>query len=143
MYGAEGNIGRLIFGQREYLVSPRHFCCSPNDNPVLGAMKVLLQGQFLTRLHDDALDLKTVRLHEGFVGAPRAIDPLMKRGLAPVGGLECLNDVFDTLHLIAVGHQNGIWRLNHHDILNPCGGNQPALASDVAIACLMSQHITN
>src|ERR1700730_10158469 len=57
MHATYRQIDRLVLVDKMDLVGAGDLGCSLDDDPVLGAMEMLLQGQALTWLHDDAFDL--------------------------------------------------------------------------------------
>ena len=74
--------------------------------------KVLLQGEFVARRDDDALDLEAVALDQAFVEAPRAIDAVMGHRLMPAGLAQALDDlVLTSCDTLPVHGQDGVFEV--------------------------------
>src|ERR1700730_12399969 len=86
MHATYRQIDRLVLVDKMDLVGAGDLDCSLDDDPVLGAMEMLLQGQALTWLHDDAFDLvarpgidRLIIAHAFVSSAPPDFNPLLLR----------------------------------------------------------------
>ncbi len=57
---AEGDVGALVFSEQKGFTALSNLGRALDDDPVLGAVVVALQGEAAARLDSDALDLKAI-----------------------------------------------------------------------------------
>src|SRR5688572_19424506 len=72
MYGADRNVGGLVLGQREDIVAARNARRALHDDPMLGAVSVLLERELCARLDREALHLEARPGVDAIVAAPGA-----------------------------------------------------------------------
>ena len=84
VHAADRQIDRFVLVHEHDLAAARHLRRALDDDPVFGAMEVLLQRQPLAGLHDDALDLIARAMIDRLVIAPGPVRALVLA--APRGG---------------------------------------------------------
>ena len=84
VHHANRNIGRLVFGQHNFLVTIGDYCGTFNHNPVLGAVMVHLQRELCSGLNGNPLNLKTIAHINGVISTPWAINLPMQFGFRTV-----------------------------------------------------------
>jgi hypothetical protein len=70
---AQRDVCRLVFSQKQHLVAVSNFGSSLDDNPVLGAVVVLLQTEAGTGFDLDAFDLEAPAFVDAVIPAPGAV----------------------------------------------------------------------
>ena len=85
MHAADRQIDAFVLAHQHGLAVARHQRAAVAPRPMLGAVEMLLQRQFLPRLHHDALDLEAVAQDQGLVEPPGPIDAIVRHRLVPPG----------------------------------------------------------
>jgi hypothetical protein len=77
MFFTNRDIGRFVFIDHINLFAAGDLGGARDDDPVFGAVIVLLQAKARAGVNDDALNLKTIISIDTVVGTPRAINLTM------------------------------------------------------------------
>lgn len=135
MHFAERDIDRFVFAQHLHVFADRHFGRALDDDPVLGAVVMLLQRQLLARQHEDALDLETLAVQHRGIAAPGAV-----RGGVRLGELgrlllacEHLDELADFLAILEMADIDGVLAGDDGDILKALHGDVEAVRHDERI----------
>ena len=140
---AQGYVGGLILTQNKHLVLTGDLRGALGDDPVLRPVMVHLQGQGVTGVHHDALDLKALTHNQRFIAAPGTVDAPVQGGLAAPFGFQSLHDGLDVLHLVPMRNQHGIGSFHDDQLVHTGCGEQPGLAAQIAVATVFDHHIAN
>lgn len=108
VFGADRQINRLVLVHKMACAVERHFRGPADNDPVLGAMIMLLQRQPTARPDDDALDLISGTLIYALIIAPGAIVPPVLRGLWMLLSFQPFDKLLDLVRLRLVGDQDGV-----------------------------------
>ena len=115
---------RLVLVHEMACAVERHFRGPADNDPVLGAMIMLLQRQPAARPDDDALDLVSGALIDALIVAPGAIVPPVLSGLRMPRRFQPFDELLDLVRLRLVGDQHGVAGGDHHDVLEADDGGQ-------------------
>jgi hypothetical protein len=97
MHAAYGQIDRLVLVHKMNLVVPGDLGRSLDDDPMLGAMEMLLQGQALTWFYDDAFDLVALPEIDRLIIAPWPVGALMFQRLGAIFGFKKIDQLLDAI----------------------------------------------
>ena len=124
MNAPDRDIDRFVFVHAAYVVAERDLGRSLDDDPVLGAMEVLLQREFASWLHDDALDPVARGRIDILVISPGTIDAAMLDRGAMVVRLELFDQCLDLLRLRARTYQHGVGGRHYDHVVEPHHGGE-------------------
>ncbi len=143
MDAADRNIDRLVLVHAAHVLVDGDLGRSVHHDPMLGAMKVLLQRQLIAGLHHDPLDAIAAGNVDVLIVTPRPVDtPMLDRG-AVVLGLDVLDQRFHLLRFRARRDQDGVGGRDHDDVVEPDdGGEQRFLGAHEAVAAVQHDHRT-
>ena len=116
------NINRLVFVNVFTFFTARDFGRPADNDPMLGAVKMLLQGQDPAGLYDDALDLKSLTKIDRLIMAPGPVNAAVIGRFGLTLELQMCNDVLYLLRPVTWQHQHGIPRADDYHILRPKNG---------------------
>ncbi|KAG1242954.1 hypothetical protein G6F68_015982 [Rhizopus microsporus] len=102
---------------------------------------VHLGRQAGARLHRDALDLVARPMAHRAVRSPGALHLAVGVQVRPVLGLEDLDQALDVLRPVFMGHQHGVGRFDHHDVVQAHRSDQPAGGVDQAVAGILDHDV--
>src|SRR5579885_2876548 len=138
---AERQVGALILADEKLPVVPRHQRAAVDDDPVLGAMEMLLQAELGAGVDDDALDLEPAALGQRLVIAPRPAHAVVRLGLGPLSRAQPRDDLLDRLGLVAAKHEHRVGGGDDDRVLDPDHGGQRPVAADKAVAAACEHHV--
>src|SRR5579885_2853597 len=95
-----------------------------DDDPMLGAMKMLLQRKPFPVLHHYSLYLVARPVIDLLIIPPRAVGSLMLHDLAAVFAAQPVNKLFDVVSMRLVEHEHGILGGHDDDIVHPNDSRQ-------------------
>src|SRR5208282_4537751 len=122
--GADRQIDRFVLVYEVFIAVERDFGGAAHHDPVLGAVKVLLQRQPSPWPHDDALDLIARALIDALVVAPGAINPPVLSRLRVALRLQLFDQLLDFVGLRLVSDEDGVAGRHHYDIVEADDGGQ-------------------
>src|ERR1700722_19120931 len=141
MQAANRNVDRLILVHRPRFRPDNDFRRAANHDPMLGTMKVLLQGQCGVWFHHNAFDLVARADVDTLVVAPGSIHPQMLIGLRPILRLELLDYGLALFGLAARSHQYGVRRRYRDDVVEADdGGDDVVVRTRQAVAGISENH---
>src|SRR5688572_568984 len=111
---ADRYVGRFVLAEVEDLVVARDAGAALDDDPVLGAMRVLLQGQLRARLDREALNLEPGAGIDAVVAAPGAEHLAVQAWFAATRLLHAVDELLHVLDARLGRDHDGILRLDHH-----------------------------
>ena len=101
---------------------------------MLAAMAVELQRQRRTRFHFDALDLETRRFLQHGVGTPGPQHGLVNAISVVPSRLELADNLLHPLHVITMGDQHGVGRVDDEEIIQTPGRDNAVGRVNVRVA---------
>src|SRR5262245_42696186 len=135
---ADRHINGFVLMHGAYRVIDGDLRGAAHHHPVLGAMEVLLQRELGTWFDHDALDLIARAGVDALVVAPGPVDAAMLDRLAPVLGLELLDQRLDGFGLLACRDQNGVGGGDHDHVVEAHNGRKDALVgADQRVAAVL------
>ena len=141
MHRSNRDIGGFIFRQQEGFVVAGDLRRATHDDPVLGAVVVLLQRQLFTRFHSNALNLEPVAHVDAVVAAPGPEHFAVHPGFRALFRLQLLDHTLDFLNPVAMGHHQGILGINHHQVVDTHRGHQFLRGMDQAAGAVFKAGI--
>jgi hypothetical protein len=118
MHATHRQIDRLVLVHKMNLIIPGDLGRSLDDDPMLGAMEMLLQGQALAWLHDDTFDLVALPGIDRLIIAPGPVGALMFQRLGVIFGFQEIDQLLDAIPLRLVEHQDRIPGGDDNDIVD-------------------------
>ena len=131
----------MILVNDHLFVVARHLGGALHDDPMLGAVMVLLQAELAARLHHDVLYLDAVAGMDRAIGAPGAVDEGVRGELAAVVLFEAGDELFDVLCAIAMRHHHRVRGRHHHQILDAEHGEQAAFGAQIIVARILGDDV--
>src|SRR5688500_12254585 len=108
---------------------------------MLGALLVPLQREPRARLDHQSLHLEPGARVDGLVIAPRPVDTAVDRRLSPLHLFQLLDRELYVVSALARRDEERVAGLDDHQVLDADGGDQPAVAPQVAALAVMREHI--
>src|ERR1700730_18823821 len=99
MHAAYRQVDRLVLVHKMNLIVPGDLGRSLDDDPMLGAMEMLLQGQAFAWLDDDAFDLVALPEIDRLIIAPWPVGALMFQRLGAIFGFQEVDQLLDAIAL--------------------------------------------
>src|SRR5258708_31461746 len=124
MNAADRNVYGFVFVYRADLAVHRDLGGALYDHPMLGPMEMLLQRQLSAGLHHDAFDLVTRARIDSLIVAPGSVDPPVLDRLAPIFGLEMLDQFLYVLCLVTRGDEHGVAGRDNDHVVEPDDGRE-------------------
>src|SRR5947209_4614948 len=118
MDATDRQVDRLVLMHEMRFVVAHDFRRALHDDPVLGAVEVLLQRQLRARLHDDALDLVTRAIVDALVITPGPVRTLVLLGFAPLLALQLIDELLDAVAVLTVKHEDGVLGGDYDDVID-------------------------
>ncbi len=118
VFGPNGNIATLIFCHQEGFFSQRNFSRARNDDPVLGAVVVALQGKLCAWFYQEAFDLKAAAFIKTLIPAPGPIDTGVINVLDTFCFFQFFNNYFYILCPMFGGKQHSVFGRNRNHIIH-------------------------
>src|SRR5579884_3365629 len=109
---ADRDVRRLILLEQEDLIAAGDACRAGDDDPVLRAMMMQLQGQRRARLDLQALHLEARAVLDAVVAAPGPEDLAMERVLVAAPLLEPMDELLHVLHAVLRRDEHGVLGLD-------------------------------
>ena len=134
----DGDVGGLVLGEHEFLVTAGDFCGPLHHHPVLGAVVVHLQRQGGIGVHGDPLYLESVACVDGFVATPGAIDPAVVFVLGAFVALEAFHQFFHVLGVVLGGDHDGVGGFDDDHVVQAGGCQESVFGDDQAVSGLVS-----
>ena len=140
MDAAQRQIDAFILPQHDFLTIAAHNGGAGNHHPMLGAMKVFLQGKLGAGANLDLLHLETLTHDQAFVMAPGAIGAAMFGRFLRATRLQPIHQLLHILRMVAMQRQHGIICHHHHGIFQPDHTGQDGFAPHIAILRIHQFH---
>ena len=107
------------------------------------AVMVHLQGKRCAGLNLDPLDLEAVAFFKHRIRAPRAMHRAVELVGFVAGRFQLRVDVFDILRPCAIGHQQGVRRIDNHQITDTDRAHQALAALHVAVIGVVENRLAH
>ena len=133
--------GRFIFLEDQILIAPHHGRFARDDNPVLGALMMILQRQGRAGIDLDQFDLGAGTEMQRLEKPPWTVDPRVLGRFGAAGLVQSIDHQLHILVAITVRHQNGIVGCHNDQVLNPDGGQEPTLAADEIVSPVLDEDV--
>lgn len=113
---AEGDVRGLIFGEQGLCAVNGDFGGAADHHPVLCAVVVHLQREFLARVDHQVFDLEPVAAVHAFVPAPGAVHAPVFEVLGASAGAKLLDQLLDVLGFVEWHDQHGVRCFDHGNV---------------------------
>ena len=112
-----GYEGGFVGPDKQFRLAIRHLGDAADHHPVLTAMMMQLEAEATPRPYLDALDLEARSFLQHGVSSPGPADGPMQLVERMIALLQELHDLLDLLNLVGAGDQQGIRRVDDHQVI--------------------------